>query len=167
LRSQHGSWSEVVLSNVLPRYKYFVTFSHLFNFTWFILIYLNFGKGNRTSTCVWDLSFVAYFIRTIYLMDFLYLQRGLESRPCREILYIMVHAYHACAVLCLLYVNPLEKSRPTRYRQWYFYFVLQVFLRILCTFYLSTFWFQYILLLLKSSRVIVNYFYVYSSTNSK
>jgi hypothetical protein len=26
--------------------------------------------------------------RTIYLMDFLYLQRGPEGRPCREILYI-------------------------------------------------------------------------------
>ena len=38
----------------------------------------------------------------IYLMDFLYLQRGLESRPCREILYI----YNACAVLCFLYLNP-------------------------------------------------------------
>ena len=23
----------------------------------------------------------------VYLMDFLYFQRGLESRPCREILY--------------------------------------------------------------------------------
>jgi hypothetical protein len=72
---------------------------------------------------------VAYFISIIYLMDFLYLQRGLESRPCREILNIMVHAYNACAVLCLLYVNPLEKSPPTRYRQWYFYFVLQVFFK--------------------------------------
>ena len=32
-------------------------------------------------------------INIIYLMDFLYLQRGLESRPCREILYIkaMLH----------------------------------------------------------------------------
>ena len=30
-------------------------------------------------------------ISIIYLMDFLYLQRGLESRPCREIiLYIIV-----------------------------------------------------------------------------
>jgi hypothetical protein len=26
-------------------------------------------------------------------MDFLYLQQGLESKPCREILYIIVHAY--------------------------------------------------------------------------
>jgi hypothetical protein len=45
-------------------------------------------------------------------MDFLYLQRGLESRPCREILYI----YNACAVLCFLYLNPsMEKSSPERY----------------------------------------------------
>jgi hypothetical protein len=42
-------------------------------------------------------------ISFIYLMDFLYLQRGLESRPCREILYINY---------CLLYVNPLEKPPP-------------------------------------------------------
>ena len=27
-------------------------------------------------------------ISIFYLMDFLYLQRGLESKPCREILYI-------------------------------------------------------------------------------
>ena len=41
-------------------------------------------------------------ISIIYLMDFLYLQRGLESRPCRGIL----HTYNACAVLCFLYLNP-------------------------------------------------------------
>ena len=48
-------------------------------------------------------------------MHFLYLQRGLESRPCRiynEILYIIVHVYNACVRLCLLYVNQLEKSPP-------------------------------------------------------
>jgi hypothetical protein len=28
------------------------------------------------------------FTTIIYIMDFLYLQRGLQSRPCREILYI-------------------------------------------------------------------------------
>jgi hypothetical protein len=39
-------------------------------------------------------------ISIVYLIDFLYLQRGRESRPCREILYI--DAYNACAVLCLL-----------------------------------------------------------------
>jgi hypothetical protein len=73
-------------------------------------------------------SFVCdLLISIIYLMDFLYLQRGLESRPCREILYI--RCMHACAVLCLLYVNPLENPPPpplTRYRQYYFYFLLQV-----------------------------------------
>jgi hypothetical protein len=37
----------------------------------------------RLGSLVCDL-----LIRIIYLMDFLYLQRGLESRPCREILYI-------------------------------------------------------------------------------
>ena len=48
-------------------------------------------------------------ISIIYLTDFLYLQRGLESRPGREILYI--RCTHISAVLCLLYVNPLEKFR--------------------------------------------------------
>jgi hypothetical protein len=37
----------------------------------------------RLGSVVYDL-----LIRIIYLMDFLYLQRGMESRPCREILYI-------------------------------------------------------------------------------
>ena len=37
----------------------------------------------RLGSLVCDL-----LISIIYLMDFLYLQRGLESRPCREILYI-------------------------------------------------------------------------------
>jgi hypothetical protein len=42
----------------------------------------------------------------IYLMDFLYFQRGLESRPCRET------PYKRCmciTVRCImsLYVNPL------------------------------------------------------------
>ena len=54
-------------------------------------------------------------ISIIYLMDFLYLQRGLECKPCREILYTIVHAYNACTVLCLLYVNPLDKSPPPPY----------------------------------------------------
>ena len=59
-------------------------------------------------------SFVCdLLISIIYLMDFLYLQRGLQGRPCREILYIRcMHAYNACAVLRLLYVNPLENPPP-------------------------------------------------------
>jgi hypothetical protein len=48
-------------------------------------------------------------VSIIYLIDFLYLQRGMESRPCCEILYIRC-THNACTVLCLLYVNPLEKS---------------------------------------------------------
>ena len=77
-------------------------------------------------------SFVCdLLISIIYLMDFLCLQRNLQGRPCREILYIRcMHAYNACAVLRLLYVNPLENPPPppplTRYRQYYFYFLLQV-----------------------------------------
>jgi hypothetical protein len=68
-------------------------------------------------------------------MDFLYLQRGLQSRPCHEILYI----YNACAVLCFLYLNPsMEKSPPPPPPPLHstdnstftgFYFVLQVFFK--------------------------------------
>jgi hypothetical protein len=88
-------------------------------------------------------------ISIVYLIDFLYLQRGRESRPCREILYI--DAYNACAVLCLLYVNPLEKSpspllHATDNSTLYFKYIL----RILSTFYLIAFCLQYFLLLLKS-----------------
>jgi hypothetical protein len=51
-------------------------------------------------------------ISIIYLMDFLYFQRGLKSRPCCEILYIRCTHINACAVLFLLYVNSLDKSSP-------------------------------------------------------
>ena len=79
-------------------------------------------------------------ISIIYLMDFLYLQRGLQSRPCHEILYI----YNACAVLCFLYLNPsMEKSPPYTLQTIVllpaFTLYFKYFLRILCTFYLSTF----------------------------
>jgi hypothetical protein len=62
-------------------------------------------------------------ISIIYLMDFLYLQRGLESRPCREIL----HIYNACAVLSF-FVNPSMEKPPPPY-------TLQtiVLLLLLCT----------------------------------
>ena len=67
---------------------------------------------------------------------------------------ILVRAHNACAVLCLLYVNPLEKSLSplhAKYNSTFtFTFYFKYFLRILCTFYLSTFCFQYFLLLLKS-----------------
>ena len=48
-------------------------------------------------------------ISIIYLMDFLYLQRGLESKPCREILYIP----------CTHIIRVLFCVQPpsTRYRQ--------------------------------------------------
>jgi hypothetical protein len=90
-------------------------------------------------------------ISIIYFMDFLYHQRGLESRPCHEILYI----YNVCAVLCFLYLNPsMEKSPPSLHATdnstFTFTLYFKYFIRILCTFYLSTFCLQYILLLLKS-----------------
>ena len=58
-------------------------------------------------------------ISIIYLMDFLYLQSGLERRPCREIL----HTYNACAVLIMFFVSHDQSINgevpplPTRYRQ--------------------------------------------------
>jgi hypothetical protein len=58
-------------------------------------------------------------------MDFLYFQRGLESTMPWNIAY-SVHAYNACAVLCLLYVNPLEKSPPP-------FHTLQTIVLLLCT----------------------------------
>ena len=65
---------------------------------------------------------------------------------------ILVRAHNACAVLCLLYVNPLEKSPSPLHAKdnSTFTFYFKYFLRILCTFYLSTFYLQYFLLLLKS-----------------
>jgi hypothetical protein len=70
-------------------------------------------------------------ISIIYLMDFLYLQWGLESRPCREILYIYrcthiilmrvllllcehIILMRGLILLCLLYVNLLEKPPSLR-----------------------------------------------------
>ena len=45
-------------------------------------------------------SFVCgLLISIIYIMDFLY-QRGLQGRPCREILYI--RCMHACNVCCFV-----------------------------------------------------------------
>jgi hypothetical protein len=63
-------------------------------------IYFNFGIGNRDLYMRLGSLVCGLLISIVYLMDFLYLQRGRESRPCREILYI--DAYNACAVLCLL-----------------------------------------------------------------
>ena len=42
----------------------------------------------------------ALLISNIYLIDFLYLQRGLETRPCREILYIYIMRVLFC-VFCM------------------------------------------------------------------
>ena len=84
-------------------------------------------------------------------MDFLYLQRGLESTPCREILYI--RCTHIMRVLFCVFCmsihwrSPLPWAPPlhaTDNSTFTLYF--KYFLRILCTFYLSTFCFQYFLL---------------------
>jgi hypothetical protein len=74
------------------------------------------------------------FLSIIYLMDFLYLQRGLESRPCREILYIR----------CTQCQSVRDKSPPLHARD------NSTFTFFKDTFYLSMFCLQYFLLLLKS-----------------
>jgi hypothetical protein len=107
-------------------------------------------------------------INIIYLMDFLYLQRGLESRPCREILYI--RSTHIMRLLfCVFLVcqsigevpPPLHATDNSTFTSY-----IKYLLRILCTFYLSTFCLQYTFHSY-SSYFFVNYFYSYSSTNSK
>jgi hypothetical protein len=60
----------------------------------------------RLGSLVCDL-----LISIIYLMDFLYLQRGLESRPCREMFYI----YNACAVLCFFVSQSMNGEVPPPY----------------------------------------------------
>ena len=68
------------------------------------------------------------YISIIYLMDFLYLQRGLESRSCREILYIIyciIILYIRCThimrvlfcVFCMSIHGRSPPPPPTRYRQ--------------------------------------------------
>ena len=49
-------------------------------------------------------------ISIIYLMDFLYLQRGLESKPCREILYIRFT--HIMRVLFFVFCMRREVPPP-------------------------------------------------------
>jgi hypothetical protein len=51
-------------------------------------------------------------ISITYLVDFLYFQWGLKSRPCCEILYIRCTHITACAACFVSYVNSLEKSPP-------------------------------------------------------
>ena len=87
------------------------------------------------------------------LEDFLYLQRDLESRPCREILYI--RCTHIMRVV--LYVNPLEKSPPPLYTPKTIVLLLftsSIFKDTLY-FYLSTFCFQYFLHLFKSFSLLI------------
>jgi hypothetical protein len=74
------------------------------------LIYFSFGIGNRTSACVWDLSFVALY-KHYFFNGCLIFSWGLKSRPRCEILYTRC-THNACSVWCPLYVNSLEKSPP-------------------------------------------------------
>jgi hypothetical protein len=63
-------------------------------------------------------------------MDFLHLQRRLESRLCHEILYI--RCTHIMRVLFCVFCMPIHwrsPHPPTRYRQYCFYFLLPVFFK--------------------------------------
>ena len=65
-------------------------------------------------------------------MDFLYLQRGLERRPCREILYIRCTRIMR-VLFCVFCMSIHWRSTPplhaTDRQYFYFYFVLQVFFK--------------------------------------
>ena len=77
----------------------------------------------RQGSLVYDL-----LIRIIYLMDFLYLQRSLESRPCREILY--VRCTHIMRVLFCVFCMLIHwRSSPPPLQAADNYFVLQVFFK--------------------------------------
>ena len=95
-------------------------------------------------------------------MDFLHLQWGLESRPCREILYIRC-THIMCVLFCVFCMSIHWRSPPpplhaTDKSTFTFTLYSKYFLRILCTFYLSMFCFQYFLLLLKSLLLIASTF---------
>ena len=49
------------------------------------------------------------FLSIIYSMDFLYLQRGLESRACREMLYI--RCTHIMRVLFCVFCIDIQKTQ--------------------------------------------------------
>ena len=77
-------------------------------------------------------------ISIIYLMAFLYLQRGLESRPCHEILYF--RCMHIIRVLfCVFCMSIHWRSPPPPHTHTTdnstFTLYFKYFLRILCTFY--------------------------------
>ena len=81
-------------------------------------------------------------ISIIYLMDFLYLQRGLESRPCQKILYI--RCTHIMPVLfCVFCMSIHWRSPPppslhaTDNSTFTFTFYFKYFVRILLYFLLK------------------------------
>jgi hypothetical protein len=107
----------------------------------------------RLGSVVYDL-----LMRIIYLTDFLYLQRGIESRPCREILYIRcTHVMRVLfCVFCMLIhwrsspppLHATDNSTFTLYFKYFFkdtlYFLLKyVLLPVLFT--------QVVLLLITST----------------
>ena len=95
----------------------------------------------------------------IYLMNFLYFQRSYIR--CTHIMRVLFSVF----CMSIHWRNPPQLTLyATDNSTFTFYF--KYFLRILCTFYLSTFCLQYTFYSY-SSRFIVNYFYFYSSTNSK
>jgi hypothetical protein len=74
-------------------------------------------------------------------MDFLYLQRGLESRPCREILYIRC-TYIMRVLFCVFCMSihwrsPSPLLHATDNSTYTFTLYFKYFLRTLCTLYLK------------------------------
>jgi prepilin signal peptidase PulO-like enzyme (type II secretory pathway) len=71
-------------------------------------------------------------ISIIYLMDFLYLQRGLESRPCREILYIrctLIMRVLFCVFCMSIYWRSPPPPLHATDNSTFTFFVLQVFFK--------------------------------------
>jgi hypothetical protein len=94
-------------------------------------------------------SLVCGLLINIIFNGFFISSMGLESKPCREILHIRY--MHIMRVLfCVFCVSPLPSLHATDNSIFTFTLYFKYFLRILCTFYLSTFCFSYFLLLLMS-----------------
>jgi hypothetical protein len=100
-----------------------------------LLISIIYLRGVSTiKTIIYFIAMQTYKELIIYLVDFLYLQLGLESRACREIL------YSRCTHIMLIHSRSPPPPSPNATDNSI----------LLCTFYLSTFCLQYFLLLLKS-----------------
>jgi hypothetical protein len=106
----------------------------------------------RQGSLVYDL-----LIRVIYLVDFLYLQRSLESRPCREILYVRCTDIMR-VLFCVFCMSIHWRSSPpplhaTDNSTFTLYF--KYFLRILCTFYFKDTLYVFLPVLFTLTQVVL------------